>query len=70
MKTFTLDQLKEAWSTFEKEKVLRVLVGGRWVNKPLTDANRPISAVHAKVSNLCDVMDFPDYLETVWKKTL
>lgn len=68
MKTYTLPELREAWSSYEKAQVLRVLVGGKWETRPLNTGHTNIEATQAMVKDICAIMDFPDYLEKLWKK--
>ncbi len=68
MKTYTLSELKDAWATYEKEKVLRVQTNGRWETQPLQSMHKTIAGTHAQIKDLSDVMDFVEFLETTWKK--
>jgi hypothetical protein len=68
MKTFTLDEIKTAWAVYEKAKVLRVLVNGKWETRPLEVNRQNIPATKAAVKDMSDVMDFPEYLEKEWTK--
>jgi len=68
MKTYSLDEIKAAWAVYEKLKVLRVLVNGKWETRELKTNRENISATRAAVKDIADIMDFPEYLETLWKK--
>ena len=67
-KTFSLSELKRAWGVYEKLKVLRVQVNGKWETRPIDSMNKLISGTHAAVKDLSDVMDFVEYLEEMWPK--
>lgn len=65
-RTFTLPEIKQAWGIYEKLKVLRVQKDGKWETRPLGASHKLIPGTRAMVKDLSDVMDFPEYLETLW----
>ncbi len=59
---YTLDQIKEAWALYRSQKVLKVLMGGKWtVFRDLK--TKPTDATKAEVVKINTVMGFPKFLE-------
>ena len=65
-----MPEIKQAWGVYEKLKILRVLVNGKWETRPLDlVGKKSISATRAAMKDVSDVMDFPEYLEKLWVTT-
>ncbi len=67
-RTDSLSELKRAWGIYEKLKVLRIQIHGKWETRPLDETRKLIAGTHAVIKDLADVLDFPEYLETMWTK--
>ena len=70
MMVFTQKQVKDAWREYKRGKVVQYLVAGKWKTVQLDGHGLPqhIGATRAQYRNLCDIVDFPGYLEQ-WKKS-
>jgi hypothetical protein len=61
---FTIDDIKNAWSKYRKEKAWRVLRAGEWTlcfKTPVTGDG----VVRAEMINLRQEMSFPKYLKMI-----
>ena len=59
---YTLNQLKEAWQSYNTDKVMKVLKDGKWYIMP-TGSKLDSGVTGARVETCSNVMSFIGYLE-------
>ena len=68
MPSYSTEDISRAWAAFNTLKVLRVLKDGRWHTTVVDGSPQGrIDGTQAQVRPLKDAMDFPEFLEGVWK---
>jgi hypothetical protein len=68
---YSLEDIKSAYKEYRKARVFSILKGGIWEDTPLIGNEKPpakIDGSAAKIHNLKDVLDFPQYLEEYWTR--
>jgi len=66
---YTLAQINAAWKQYQDHKCFSFLKDGKWTHRPMGGGYipSPEGCRAAKMRNLMDVMDFPEYLEKHYK---
>ena len=62
MKTYSLSDIKAAWSLYSTKVVFRMMESGKW--KVVEQLPTHISATKAERVKMKEAMTFPEYLET------
>ncbi len=68
LKTYTADQISDAWKKYNTIKVLKTLVKGKWTWHIIKSKIPRIQATRAMVVRTADVIDFPVYLDKYYGK--
>ncbi len=59
---YTDEIIKDAWKDYTTKKVLKMLIKGEWVIKPLDEHKGPVAATKAEVVVISKTMGFPKFL--------
>lgn len=59
---YSIEFLESAWKDYTTKKVLKMLIKGKWVIKPLDEHGGPVAATRAEVVVISKVISFPKFL--------
>lgn len=65
LKTYTLAEIRSAWTAYKEATGLYVLKDGEWSLSKMKGGK--IDGVKAEMRTLRSMMGFPEYLEQMWK---
>lgn len=65
---YSFENIVDAWERYNNDTVISVLEQGKHNHYDAKNFKMPSGATSAASKKYSEIMEFPDYLETKWKK--